>query len=172
MRVLALLVALAAGACGGRATDMTLGGYSVTVPAAWNAKRDDPERGHLTLVMAPEPATILCRIEVIKGAGALGVEQADVFLTLARHDFPGGHERAVELRTKIGLMHGFAVRDAVQARRRDAPDDEGRSEVEVYSGVFGGDLVAAVAGGWARGREGREQRTACIGAVKSLRRAR
>lgn len=166
------LVAVLAASCGSRATDMTLGKYQLTVPPAWQAKRDDPERGHLTLVLAPEPATILCRFEVIEGAGALGVEQADVFLTLARRDFPGGDERAVELRTKIGHLHGFALRDAVEARRADVPGAQDRSEVEVYSGVVGGDLVAAVVGGYDRNQAGRAQRRTCIGAIRSLRRAR
>jgi hypothetical protein len=166
------LVLATAAACGLRATDVTIGKYVLTVPASWKAKRDDPQRGHLTLVLAPEPATILCRLEVIEGAGALGVEQADVFLTLARRDFPGGHERQVELRTKTGHLHGFAVREAVEARRADVPEARDRSEVEVYAGVIGGDLVAAVAGGWSRAGEGRAQRAACLGAIRSLRRAR
>ncbi len=159
--------------CGSRATDVTVGEYALTVPAAWKAKRDDPQRGHLTLVLAPDPATILCRLEVIEGAGALGVEQADVFLTLARRDFPGGNERQVELRTKTGHLHGFAVREAVEARRTDVPGAGGdRSEVEVYAGVIGGDLVAAVVGGYQHGAEGRAERAACVGAIRSLRRAR
>lgn len=169
-----LLALLGAVGCEGRPTDVTVGKYAVTVPAVWKAKRDNPQRGHLTLVLAPEPATILCRLEVIEGAGALGVEQADVFLTLARRDFPGGDERQVELRTKVGHLHGFAVRESVEARQHDAPDRRAgdRSEIEVYAGVVGGDLIAAVAGGWARGAEGRDQRAACIGAIRSLRRAR
>lgn len=169
--VLVALLAVALG-CPSRPTDVTLGAYELTVPAAWKARRDDPTRGHVTLILAPEPATILCRLEVIEGAGGLGVEQADVFLTLARRDFPGGQERQVEVRTKVGLLHGFAVRDAVEARRTDVPDASDRSEVEVYAGVIGDDLVAAVAGGWSRGAEGREERSACIGAIRSLRRKR
>lgn len=167
----ACLAALLLAGCGSRATDVTLGKYVLTVPAAWKAKRDDAQRGHVTLVLAPEPATILCRLEVIEGAGALGVEQADVFLTLARRDFPGGHERQVELRTKTGHLHGFAVRQDVEARRADVPEARDRSEVEVYAGVIGGDLVAAVAGGWSRGAEGRAERKECLGAIRSLRRA-
>lgn len=157
-------------ACTARPTDVSVGRYELTVPGAWKAKRDDPERGHMTLVLAPEPATILCRLEVITGAGALGAEQADVFLTLARHDFPGGHERELDLRTKVGLLTGFGLSDAIQARRRDVPARGERSEVEVYAGVAGADLIAAVAGGWSSDAEGRAVHRACLGAVRSLRR--
>ena len=172
--VVSFVVVLLFGAvqgCSGRPTDVTLGRYELTVPAAWKAKRDDGERGHLTLVLAPEPATILCRVEVIVGAGALGAEQADVFLGLARRDFPGGHERQTELRTKVGVLHGFALREAVASHRRDVPAENERSEVEVYAAVAGGDLVAAVAGGWPATAEGRATRRACLGAIRSLRRS-
>ena len=169
--VLAVLVVALAG-CSGRPTDVRLGRYELTVPAAWNAKQDEEGRGHLTLVLSPEPATILCRVEVISGAGALGADQADVFLAVARHDFPGGHERETEVRTKVGVLHGFAMREAVRARRRDVPAAGERSEVEVYAGVAGADLLAAVAGGWPATSEGRATHRACLGAIRSLRRRR
>ena len=166
----ASLLAIALAACPAEQTGLAIGRYVIDVPETWQARRDDSDEGHLALVLAPQPATLLCRVEVIEEAGRLGAEQADVFLTLARQDFPGSQERQKELRTKIGRLHGFSIQDALESRRGGDAGRRERSEVQVYAAVFGIDLVAAVAGGWSRDRAGRRERDACLRAIRSIRR--
>jgi hypothetical protein len=134
-------------------------------------RRTAEEDGHSTLVLVPEGKTLLCRLEVIHGQGLLADAEVEAFLEMARQDFRGANEQPAELGTKVGTLRGFAVRRAVKARSR-AGQGEGESEIQVYAGTVGRDLLAAIAGGWSKDPDGRKLAKQCLGALRSIRESR
>ncbi|MBI2892839.1 MAG: hypothetical protein HYY06_04755 [Deltaproteobacteria bacterium] len=143
--------------------------YTVTVPVGWEARRAEEEPGHSTLVLVPPNRTLLCRLEVIRSDRELAASEVDAFLEMARQDFRGSRETPVRMRTPVAHLRGFAVREAVEAKSRIVGALSGESEIEVYAGIAGRELVAAIAGGWSRDPAGRHLRDECLRALKSLR---
>lgn len=152
-----------------RPTDVRFERYELTVPVGWEVRRMAEEPGHSTLVLVPQNRTVLCRLEVIRAEHDLAATDVDAFLEMARQDFRGSRETPVRLRTPVAHLRGFAVREAVKARSRIAGELSGESEIEVYAGIAGRELIAAIAGGWSRDPAGRRLRDECLHALKSLR---
>jgi hypothetical protein len=166
-----LLLAGALLACEGRATDVRFERYTLTLAPGWEARRAPEERNHSALVLVPPGKTLLCRLELIHGDGELGSSDVDEFLAMARQDFRGSREQPVGLRTRAALLRGFAIRKSVAARAHSSGAQTGASEIEVYAGLRGRDLVAAIAGGWSRDPAGQHLRRQCLDAIRSMRTA-